>query len=320
MGRPDHGHRPALRGRPRRGPQGGPAHARPPASARCASPTGLRRYLMRVLPYRRMDNVIDGLVRRPSSTLTQLDRALEQQARLAAHRGVLAGRDRGPHPGRHHHHLERRPPSEMFGYAAQEALGQLASRLIVPAEGMARDGAGRTSGCGGASPSRPSSPCGTTKDGQPTQRVVAVSPIKDAHGRLTGASAIFRDISELKQAQQAAGGRRGEGRVPGAAQPRAAQPAGARCAPASRSCAARRPEPRSGALAARCMDRQLTQLTTLVDQLLDARASPAARSCWTRRTLDLAEARPRRPRGPPAPDRGRAAAAEAASCPSARSG
>src|SRR5262249_36901568 len=151
-------------------------------------------YLMRVLPYRRIGNVIDGLVL-TFLDVTQLNRALEQQARLAAivesSQDAIVGRTFEGQILTWNNAAEKR-----FGYTADEAMGRSVS-LIVPPDAMpqVKDVHGRLERGETVAPFEAAR---TTRDGRRLTVSVAVSPLKDAAGRLIGASTIFRDITELK--------------------------------------------------------------------------------------------------------------------------
>src|SRR5262245_17106670 len=90
-------------------------------------------YLMRVLPYRRLGNVIDGLVV-TFLDVTQLNRALETQARLGAivesSQDAIVGRTFEGQILTWNEAAEK-----MFGYEAEEVLGRPVS-LIVPPDSL----------------------------------------------------------------------------------------------------------------------------------------------------------------------------------------
>src|SRR5947209_5253365 len=85
----------------------------------------------------------------------------------------------------------------MFGYAADEMIGQPISVLLPPdradeeAEILARIGHGKR-----VDHYETVRVC---KDGRKIDVSVTISPIKDAAGNIVGASKIARDISERKQ-------------------------------------------------------------------------------------------------------------------------
>src|SRR5262249_38290939 len=156
-------------------------------------------YLMRILPYRSVDNVIDGLVV-TFLDVTHVNRAREQQDRLASivesSQDAIVGRT-----------LEgtittwNDAAAEMFGYSEKEAVGQ---HVGIIASEDAREEMERTHQALEQGRSvAPFEAVRRTRDGRRLTVSVAMSPIRDAGGALTGASAIFRDITELKRAQDA---------------------------------------------------------------------------------------------------------------------
>ena len=87
------------------------------------------------------------------------------------------------------------------GYSAEEMLGQSAARVMPPdrlheaerAKALIAEG----------EPVPPFETIRIRKDGTRIDALVSVSPIRDAAGRAIGASAIVRDISERKRAEEA---------------------------------------------------------------------------------------------------------------------
>lgn len=88
----------------------------------------------------------------------------------------------------------------IYGFKAQEALGQSIYSLIVP-EDKREEMEGILKGIGRGLRVNRFQTKRLRKDGQLIDVSVTVSPIKDAHGRLTGASAIGRDITEALLAE-----------------------------------------------------------------------------------------------------------------------
>ena len=159
---------------------------------------GTDTYFLRILPYRRVDNVIDGLVV-TYMDVTQLNQALEMQGRLAAivasSQDAIVGRT-----------LDgtitswNRSAMQMFGYTPDEAIGQPVS-LISSAhqdDEVSRMGDGLRQG----QTVPPFESMRLTKDGRELTVSVAISPVRDIAGRLVGASAIYRDITDLKRARR----------------------------------------------------------------------------------------------------------------------
>ncbi len=88
----------------------------------------------------------------------------------------------------------------LFGYSAAEAIGQNVS-LIIPPDQEARAAHSRELLASGV-PVPATDTVRLTKDGQRIDVSITQSPIKDADGRVTGVSLIFRDITERKQAEE----------------------------------------------------------------------------------------------------------------------
>ena len=243
---------------------------------------GSATYLMRVLPYRRMDNVIDGLVV-TFLDVTELNRALEQHTRLAAivesSQDAIVGRAFDNTILTWNAAAER-----MFGFSAADAVGRPIS-LIMPPGGMdearqvhERLNAGETVA--------PFESVRQTKSGRRIDVSVAISPLRGANGRLVGSSAIFRDISELKRVQDAL---RREGQEKDQFLAVLSHELRNPLAPIRTSLEILRAAPGSGE-AEKCfkiMDRQLAQLTSLVDQLLDAARISSGKIVLDREDLDL---------------------------------
>jgi two-component system CheB/CheR fusion protein len=160
---------------------------------------GSATFVVRVLPYRRVDGAIDGVVL-TFLDVTQLDRALEQRARLAA----IVESSQDAIVGSNFEDviiIWNRGASELFGYSEAEAVGRPIS-LIVPqdrAEQLedAAEKIRRGEAVGPFETSR------RAKDGREIVVSATLSPIKDVEGRVVAAASVFRDISQLKNAQAA---------------------------------------------------------------------------------------------------------------------
>jgi PAS domain S-box-containing protein len=176
---------------------------------------------------------------------------------------------------------------EMFGYTAQEAVGQTIS-LIASArqdDELARVAARlREEG-----PMAPFESVRFTKGGRELAVSVAVSRVHDAGGRLVGASAIFRDITDLtrtRQALQQETRRKDEFlallghelRNPLAPLRNAVDIVATPGAGEARTRAA-----------VGVLERQLAHMTSLVDQLLDASRITSGRIQLQLEEMDLAE-------------------------------
>jgi len=88
--------------------------------------------------------------------------------------------------------------ARLFGYSEQEAVGKSIFDLIVPPDlRMEIEQTDQVLRRGGRV--APFESARLTKDGTRIAVLVAVSPVKDAEGRLTGSSAVFRDLTELNR-------------------------------------------------------------------------------------------------------------------------
>ncbi len=198
---------------------------------------GSASYLMRVLPYRRPGNVIDGLVL-TFLDVTPLNRALERQAQLVSivesSQDAIVGRSFDGTILTWNRAAER-----MFGYTAEEALGRPVS-LIVPPEEMPRVAGRPPAGAEG----RGRSPVRGREGHAGRRHARRVGRDVGAQGRERRPDRRLGDLPRHQRAEAGAGNaaqrRPGEGPVPRPAQPRAAGTRSLRCGPASRSCAGAR--------------------------------------------------------------------------------
>ncbi len=88
----------------------------------------------------------------------------------------------------------------MFGYAADEAMGQPLEALLLPAERRAEDASILAQVQSGAVPA----PFETTRmcsDGRLLDVSIAVSVLRNSRGKMVGVSKVMRDVSESKRAQ-----------------------------------------------------------------------------------------------------------------------
>jgi two-component system CheB/CheR fusion protein len=223
-------------------------------------------YLMRILPYRRLDNMIDGLVV-TFVDLTQHEEAEQHRARLAAivesSHDAIVGRT-----------LDgiittwNQAAARTFGYSENDALGRPVS-LFVPGDQVeAVEQAHARLHKGETVP--PFHAVATTRDGRRLDVSLAISLVHDGAGAIVGSSAIIRDITDLKRAERAL---REEARHKDEFLAVLSHELRNPLAP-MRSCLDLLRQPESDAeSAARCidiMDRQLHHLTALVNQLMDA--------------------------------------------------
>jgi two-component system CheB/CheR fusion protein len=155
-------------------------------------------YILRILPYRTVDNVIDGVVM-TFVDITELRRVQEQRAQLAriveSSQDAILGKTLEGVITSWNDGAER-----MYGYTAQEAVGRSVD-FIVPPDYLHELGpifeklrqgqrveAFETERVG--------------KDGRRMHVLLTVSAVADATGRVTGASAIARDITDRKRAEE----------------------------------------------------------------------------------------------------------------------
>jgi two-component system CheB/CheR fusion protein len=164
-------------------------------------------YLLRILPYRTIEDVIDGVVV-TFLDITELKRAEEERETLAAIvdssqdgiigktlDGVITSWNAG---------AER-----LYGYSAREAVGRTLD-LIVPPDQRSLMAAVFEKLRRGIKV-EPFETARVRKNGERFDISLTFSPVRDAGGRLVGASGIDRDISDRKRADEAL--RRSEGRL-----------------------------------------------------------------------------------------------------------
>ncbi len=156
-------------------------------------------YLLRTLPYRTVDDVIDGVVL-TFLDITQLKRSEEERGKLAdivessqdgiigkTLDGVITSWNAGA--------------EKMYGYKAREAIGRPVDLIVAPecrdqvAEVFERLRKGTKV--------ESFETVRVRKDGQRLDVSITFSPVRDAAGLLVGASGIDRDISERKRTETA---------------------------------------------------------------------------------------------------------------------
>lgn len=157
---------------------------------------GSATYLVRMLPYRRVDNTLDGLVV-TFLDVTQLEAAQAQRTRLAAivassHDAIVSRELDGTITS------WNEAAARLFGYAEQEAVGRSIFDLIIPPDGRTEVEHTDATVRRGSRVAPLESTC-LTKDGKRIAVLVAVSPVKDAAGQVTGSSAVLRDLTELNR-------------------------------------------------------------------------------------------------------------------------
>ncbi|HEX7184166.1 MAG TPA: PAS domain S-box protein [Thermoanaerobaculia bacterium] len=155
-------------------------------------------YILRILPYRTLDNVIDGVVM-TFVDITELRRIQEQRAQLArivessqdailgkTLEGIITSWNRGA--------------EKMYGYSAQEAVGRSID-FVIPPDRLHELGP-IFEKLGQGEVLEPFETVRVRKDGQRIDVLLTISPVHDSAGRVTGTSAIARDITEHKRAEE----------------------------------------------------------------------------------------------------------------------
>ena len=179
-----------------------------------------------------------------------------------------------------------RGAERILGYTAEEVVGKHVS-MLMPPENRSRTPSGSSAGSAAARRSSTTRRGGVTKDGTVIDVSLTVSPIRDAEGRIIGASKIGRDITQQKLIEaERTRGRPPEGRVPRDARPRAEEPAGRH----RQRRAARRPGAGVQEHIEWAMDvitRQMKHLTRLIDDLLDVSRITRGKIELRRDVLDL---------------------------------
>jgi len=159
---------------------------------------GAQTFVMRIRPYRTVKGEIDGVVI-TFVDITERKRAEELRANLAAivesSDDAIIGKDLDGIINSWNQGAQR-----LFGYTAQEAVGQPAS-ILIPSDRedeepriLERISRGESTHNYETVRQR--------KDGSLFDISLTVSPIRDAQGRVIGASKIMRDITERKQAEE----------------------------------------------------------------------------------------------------------------------
>lgn len=155
-------------------------------------------FIRRVLPYRSLDQKVEGLVL-TFNEITELKHAEAQRAQLAAivegsQDAIIGHAPDGVITSWNH------AAEEMYGYSAAEAIGKPLA-IVVPSERAHEMPAiySRLIRSERVARYETQRVC---KDGQLLEVSVTVSPIRDDHGRLVGFSSIARDITQLRRAAE----------------------------------------------------------------------------------------------------------------------
>ncbi len=151
-----------------------------------------RWYTMRIMPYRTAENVIDGAV------LTLIDvtemKSLEAECR---HFAAIVGSSGDAIIGKA---LDgtitswNRGAEKLYGYKAEEAVGKHVSLIVPPAQ--RKELAGIMERLARGEEIATYDTVRQRKDGSQVRVSLTVSPIRNADGQVTGASAIAREIRE----------------------------------------------------------------------------------------------------------------------------
>jgi two-component system CheB/CheR fusion protein len=257
-------------------------HTRIPCERRVRLTDGSATYIMRTLPYRRVDRVQDGLVV-AFLDVTQLEAALERSARLAAivessqdaivswtPEGVITAWNDGA--------------TRLLGYTEQEAAGEPIS--LIATEDHVPDALERYRS-GDEEPPAPFETTLRAKDGRVLTVSVSLAPIKEETGGFAAISAIFRDVTALAHAREAL---RMEAQHKDDFLSQLSHELRNPLAPLRTCLDVLRADPqrREKESCLDIMDRQLGHLTALVDQLLDASRISSGKIQLLREPLDLA--------------------------------
>lgn len=154
-------------------------------------------YVMRIFPYRRMDNLVEGLVV-TFQNITQLAQTQEQRNRLAAivdsaHDAIVGSTPDGTITS------WNEAATQLFGYSESEAVGSPLSS-IVPSDCMAelKETEARL-----LREERvvPFESIRQTKDGRRVPVLVTITPILDTDGRIVGSAGVYRDLRDVRRAE-----------------------------------------------------------------------------------------------------------------------
>ncbi|MEO6193654.1 MAG: chemotaxis protein CheB [Thermoanaerobaculia bacterium] len=155
-------------------------------------------YLLRILPYRTIEDVIDGVVV-TFLDITELKRTEEERERLASIvdssqdgiigktlDGVITSWNAG---------AER-----LYGYSAREAVGRMLDLIVPPDQRPLMTAVFERLRQG--IKVEPLETSRVRKNGERLDISLTFSPVRDAGGRLVGASGIDRDISDRKRTEE----------------------------------------------------------------------------------------------------------------------
>jgi two-component system CheB/CheR fusion protein len=169
-----------------------------PIERELADPQRQHHYLVRVLPYRTMEDVINGVVV-TFVDFTERKKIVESRDRLASivesSDDAIIGKTLDGIITSWNHGAE-----EMYGYSAEEAIGRDVS-LIAPPEKTDEVARILLLLKKGERVEKMET-IRRRKDGGLINVSLVISPIRDSRGRIVGASSIARDITERKQMEK----------------------------------------------------------------------------------------------------------------------
>ena len=159
---------------------------------------GTKSYVMRIQPYRASENVVDGIVI-TFVDITERKQAERVHARLAAivtaSDAAIVSNDRDGIITSWNSSAER-----LFGYSAEELIGKSVT-ILIPDDRSSEDSELRKR-LENDERIENFETVRLCRDGSRLEISLAVSPIKDAEGRIIGFSKIARDITERKAIEQ----------------------------------------------------------------------------------------------------------------------
>ena len=155
-------------------------------------------YLLRIKPYRALNNVIDGV------SITLID--ITERKKLDKARAHLAAIVEFSEDAIISHDLDGMITSwnagaqKIYGYTAGEIIGQLMSTLL--AENQIDEWPANLAKLRHGDPIINFDISRTTKDERAIHLSLTISPIRDSKGKIVGASAVARDIAQRKSAEE----------------------------------------------------------------------------------------------------------------------
>ncbi len=157
-------------------------------------------YLMQVRPYRDLNDVVDGVV------VTFVD--ITERKKSEATRALLAAIVESSQDAIIGHGLDgvvtswNEGAEALYGFTAAEATGRMLTTLLQdPSFGNWHDMLERL---GNGERIESFERCGSGKDGHTIDVAITMSPVRQADGRIVGASLVARDIGDRKAAEQRA--------------------------------------------------------------------------------------------------------------------